>query len=104
MTLEALGDVALVDLVNGRRYLVSILVDRPFNDGRAGELIRRVSGRLYEEMSQPISPVGIDQSAPAAPAPAATEDGAAAPVPASEPDAYVAPNEPPFSNPEVPPG
>ena len=101
---EALGDVALVDLVNGRRYLVSILVDRPFNDGRAGELIRRVSGRLYEEMSQPISPVGIDQSAPAAPAPAATEDGAAAPVPASEPDAYVAPNEPPFSNPEVPPG
>ena len=98
---EALGDVALVDLVNGRRYLVSILVDRPFNDGRAAELIRRVSGRLHEEMSQPISPVGIDQSAPAAPA-ATSEDGTA-PVPESVPDAYVEPNTP-VSDPAVPPG
>ncbi|MEM1292760.1 MAG: serine hydrolase [Cyanobacteria bacterium P01_H01_bin.162] len=100
---EALGDVALVDLVNGRRYLVSILVDRPFNDGRAAELIRRVSGRLHEEMSQPISPVGIDQSAPATPTPAATGADEAAPVPTSEPDAYVEPDAP-VSNPVVPPG
>ena len=100
---EALGDVALVDLVNGRRYLISILVDRPFNDGRAAELIRRVSGRLHEEMSQPISPVGIDQSAPATPTPAAPGADEAAPAPTSEPDAYVEPDAP-VSNPVVPPG
>ena len=100
---EALGDVALVDLVNGRRYLISILVDRPFNDGRAAELIRRVSGRLHEEMSQPISPVGIDQSAPATPTPAAPGADEAAPAPTSEPDTYVEPDAP-VSNPVVPPG
>jgi beta-lactamase class A len=66
-----LGDVALVDTVNGHRYLLSVLVDRPFNDGRASELVRRVAGRIHEEMSQPVSPVGggfPEEPSPAAPA------------------------------------
>ena len=54
----ALGDVALVDVANGNRYIVSVLVQRPFNDGRASELIRRVAGRVHEQMSQPINPLG----------------------------------------------
>lgn len=54
----SLGDVALVDAPNGKRYVVSVLVDRPFNDGRASELIRRAASRVHQEMSQPISPTG----------------------------------------------
>ncbi|HEY9888908.1 MAG TPA: serine hydrolase [Candidatus Obscuribacterales bacterium] len=117
----ALGDVALVDVANGKRYLLIVLVTRPFNDGRASELIRRVSGRVYEEMSQPISPVGSGDL-PAAPPPLppsgtdptvnpAAPQSEAYPepsVPAMEPEAeaepYYAPEGDAFSNPAVPPG
>ncbi|MEM9002880.1 MAG: serine hydrolase [Cyanobacteria bacterium P01_F01_bin.86] len=54
----ALGDVALIDVANGKRYVLSIIVDRPHNDGRASELIRRVAGRVHEEMKQPVTPIG----------------------------------------------
>ena len=54
----ALGDIALVDVANGKRYILGIIVDRPHNDGRASELIRRVAGRIHQEMSQPVTPVG----------------------------------------------
>ena len=55
-----LGDIALVDAANGKRYILGILVSRPHNDGRANELIRRVAERLHREMNQPISPLGGD--------------------------------------------
>lgn len=60
---SALGDAALVDLPNGKRYAVSVLVERPTNDGRAAELIHRISGRVYQEANKVIP----------RPAPAATE-------------------------------
>ncbi|NER79061.1 MAG: serine hydrolase [Leptolyngbya sp. SIO1D8] len=53
-----LGDIALIDAPNGKRYALGVLVTRPHNDGRANELIRRVAGRIHAEMNQPISPVG----------------------------------------------
>jgi beta-lactamase class A len=53
-----LGDLALVDVANGNRYVLGVLVQRPFNDGRASELVRRVAGRIHEEMNQPINPLG----------------------------------------------
>ena len=59
---KMLGDVALVDLSNGKRYVVSILVDRPDNDGRALELIHSVSGRTYkytdEAIQTAVTPLG----------------------------------------------
>lgn len=58
----SLGDVALVDAANGKRYIMSILVARPHNDGRANELIRRVAGRIHQEMNQPVSPIGANSS------------------------------------------
>lgn len=108
-----LGDVALVDAANGNRYILSVLVDRPFNDGRASELIRRISGRVHEEMNQPVSPVGsgFPDEPTAQPDPAASADEAP-PVsePESEmydtyetPDTYVEPGVP-LSDPELPPG
>ncbi|MEL6856351.1 MAG: serine hydrolase, partial [Cyanobacteria bacterium J06607_13] len=53
---SVLGDVALVDLANGKRYVVAALVERPENDGRARELIRRISGRTFEEADRELQP------------------------------------------------
>ncbi|ASC72060.1 Serine hydrolase [Halomicronema hongdechloris C2206] len=50
-----LGDVALVDTRSGKRYALAILVQRPDNDGRAGELIRRITERVQQEMTQAVS-------------------------------------------------
>jgi len=55
---SALGDVALVDTPNGNRYALSIMVQRPNNDGRASELIRRITETVHREMNQPLAPVG----------------------------------------------
>ncbi|MEM9264747.1 MAG: serine hydrolase [Cyanobacteria bacterium P01_F01_bin.13] len=52
---EVLGDVALMDLPNGKRYAIATLVQRPDNDGRAQELIRRISQTVYQKMTSAIS-------------------------------------------------
>lgn len=51
---EVLGDVALMDLPNGKRYAIAALVQRPDNDGRAQELIRRISQTVYQAMDNAI--------------------------------------------------
>jgi beta-lactamase class A len=48
---DVLGDVALMDLANGKRYAIATLVQRPENDGRAQELIRRISQTVYQTMN-----------------------------------------------------
>ncbi|MGB7485054.1 MAG: serine hydrolase, partial [Phormidesmis sp.] len=53
---SALGDIALIDLPNGKRYVIAVLVERPANDGRAQELIRRISGLTYEEAAKAVQP------------------------------------------------
>ncbi|WP_017327427.1 serine hydrolase [Synechococcus sp. PCC 7336] len=42
-----LGDVGLVDLPNGRRYAIAVLVARSHSDPEASELIRQVSREVY---------------------------------------------------------
>jgi len=42
------GDVGLVDLINGKRYLVGILVERKEDDPQAEELIRKMSSTIYQ--------------------------------------------------------
>ncbi|NJM85470.1 MAG: serine hydrolase, partial [Leptolyngbyaceae cyanobacterium RM2_2_21] len=62
---STLGDIALVDLPNGKRYAIAAIVQRPHNDGRARELIRRVSQTVYQEFTQAVSaPGGTVPSAP----------------------------------------
>ncbi|MBE9062052.1 serine hydrolase [cf. Phormidesmis sp. LEGE 11477] len=56
---SVLGDVALVDVPNGKRYVVAALVQRPNNDGRARELIRRVSARTYQLAEKAIQPAVV---------------------------------------------
>ncbi|MDB9526729.1 serine hydrolase, partial [Oscillatoria sp. CS-180] len=97
---SALGDIALVDAANGKRYAIAVLITRPFNDGRASELIRRISGRVHQEMNQPISPTGSGAFPTAETSP--TEEG----VPDSFPSTPVDPSigAPADSDSEVTPG
>lgn len=49
------GDVGLIDLPNGKRYIGVAMVKRPHNDGRAQELIRQVSRAAYQEFNKPTA-------------------------------------------------
>jgi beta-lactamase class A len=42
------GDVGLIDMPTGKRYIAVVMVKRPYNDTRAQELIRQVSKTSYE--------------------------------------------------------
>ena len=53
---KMLADVALVDLSNGKRYAVAVLVERPDNDGRALELIHSISERTFQYADRAIQP------------------------------------------------
>ena len=82
-----LGDVAVVEAPNGKRYAFAVLVERPHNDGRAAELIRRIAEAIHGEMNQPVAPIGGDvapetatESPEATPADASSESESAAPA------------------------
>lgn len=47
------GDVGLVDMPNGKRYIAVAMVKRPHNDSRAQELIRQVSRAAYQQFNKP---------------------------------------------------
>ncbi|MEM6253527.1 MAG: serine hydrolase [Cyanobacteria bacterium P01_D01_bin.156] len=83
---EVLGDVALMDLSNGKRYAIAALVQRPDNDGRAQELIRRISQTVYQTMNSAIPVIK--------PAPSGTSDNSSPSpdLPASEPPAATTAN------------
>ncbi|ABB57633.1 serine hydrolase [Synechococcus elongatus] len=50
------GDVGLIDMPSGKRYIAAMLVRRPDNDLKANELIRQVSQRTYQFLnSLPVS-------------------------------------------------
>ncbi|MGG6267409.1 serine hydrolase [Leptolyngbya sp. AN03gr2] len=62
-----LGDVGMIDLPNGKRYLMAAMVKRPHNDDRAGDLIRQVSKMTFQYFNQlnaaPPSPTPSPQGA-----------------------------------------
>ena len=74
---EVLGDVALIDLSNGKRYAIATLVQRPHNDGRARELIRRISQLTYQDINRAIVPTVAPGSEPIEPALSPTAEGSA---------------------------
>ncbi len=47
------GDVGLVDMPSGKRYIAVAMVKRPHNDSRAQELIRQVSHTVYQQFTKP---------------------------------------------------
>lgn len=49
------GDVGLVDMPSGKRYIAVAMVKRPYNDSRAQELIRQISRAAYQQFNQPAA-------------------------------------------------
>jgi beta-lactamase class A len=50
-----LADTGLVDLPTGKRYIASVMVQRPNNDPRAEKLISSISRAAYQQFSQNTS-------------------------------------------------
>jgi beta-lactamase class A len=50
---KMVGDVGLVHTKDGKRYLVSVQVERPHNDRRANELIRTLSRAIHGTIIKP---------------------------------------------------
>lgn len=48
------GDVGLIDLPSGKRYIAAVLVKRPRNDQQAVELINKLSRLVYQHFSRPV--------------------------------------------------
>lgn len=51
-----IADVGLISLPKGKRYIVAVMVNRPFNDDRATELITQISRAAYRILAQPDVP------------------------------------------------
>ena len=49
---SVLGDVGLIDMPNGKRYIASVLVKRPDNDPQAKEFIQKMSQIAYQYFKQ----------------------------------------------------
>lgn len=72
------GDTGVVTTVDGRKYIVAVQVQRPHNDRRANELIRKLSGIIYTAFAaQPKPSVLAPAGAAASAAPPAAVPGAA---------------------------
>jgi beta-lactamase class A len=56
-----LGDIGLIDTPNGKRYLASVLVQRPRDDAKAEEMIQQISKLSYQAFTQPQSAQGFDR-------------------------------------------
>ncbi|MBF2078731.1 MAG: serine hydrolase, partial [Synechococcales cyanobacterium T60_A2020_003] len=53
---ELVGDVGLVDMPNGKRYAITTLMKRSFNDDRAQEWIRQINSMIYQELLKNPTP------------------------------------------------
>ncbi len=51
------GDVGIIDMPNGKRYVATVMVQRSHNDPRAQELIRQISQTAYQALNQPATGV-----------------------------------------------
>jgi beta-lactamase class A len=50
---SALGDVGIIDMPSGKRYIASVLVKRPDNSPLAKEFIQKASGTAYQYFKKP---------------------------------------------------
>jgi beta-lactamase class A len=89
---SVVGDVGLVDMPSGKRYLITALVKRPHGDERAISLVQQLSKTTYQYFDRasgkpvsapgglpPARPDGI--AAPTTPLPSPTDSQGAAPLP-----------------------
>jgi beta-lactamase class A len=48
------GDTGIIDMPNGKRYALTLMVKRPHNDSRAQELIRQMAATVYDYLNQAV--------------------------------------------------
>ncbi|MBW4470101.1 MAG: class A beta-lactamase-related serine hydrolase [Stenomitos rutilans HA7619-LM2] len=69
-----IGDVGLIDMPNGKRYALTVLVKRSYNDDQAYDLVQKASRTVYQYLnrtptapsSQALMPESSGQSIPVA--------------------------------------
>ncbi|HEY9647208.1 MAG TPA: serine hydrolase, partial [Chroococcidiopsis sp.] len=75
------GDTGVVDMPTGKRYVVTALVQRPVDDGRAQELIRQACRAIHDYFRTP--PTATPVAGNSAVGNSAAPEAAASPVPQS---------------------
>lgn len=92
------GDTGIVDVPNGKRYIVAVIVQRPAADGRAQQLIRKMSRQIYQYFSAPA--VSLDAGNGALPGTTPTLDGEQSPqiTPGDDPAGRSSPDREPSSS------
>ncbi|AFY72282.1 beta-lactamase class A [Synechococcus sp. PCC 7502] len=53
---SVVGDAGIIDMPNGKRYIISAIAKRPSNDQRANELIRQISRTVYTHLQDMPKP------------------------------------------------
>lgn len=61
---SVVGDVGLIEMPNGQRYVATAMVQRPHNDPRAQELIRQMSRTVYQALEQAAPATAVPDTAP----------------------------------------
>lgn len=51
-----IGDVGIVDMPNGKRYIASIFVERPYNSPKGKELLHKIASAFYQHLDKPAAP------------------------------------------------
>lgn len=51
-----IGDAGIIDLPNGKRYVASIFVERPYNAPQGKELLHKISRQFYEYIERGTQP------------------------------------------------
>ena len=59
------GDTGIIDMPNGKRYAITAMVKRPFNDSRAQDLIRQIAATVYDYLNQSTGGQSATQTSPA---------------------------------------
>ncbi len=89
---SAVGDVGLIDMPSGKRYIMAAIVKRPDNDQRANELIRQISRATYAQFSPEVKSEPQPSATPTSPANNATDS--VTPTPNPSPQAIQSPQLP----------
>ncbi|XGV95893.1 MAG: serine hydrolase [Leptolyngbya sp. BL-A-14] len=63
-----IGDVGLIDMPNGKRYALTVLVKRSFNDGEAYDLVQKVSRMVYQYLNRMPTAPSAQALSPVSPA------------------------------------
>lgn len=73
------GDSGIVDVPNGRRYVITAIIKREYDDGQAQELIRQISRVVYEYFEQVPAANTTAAPGPTPPQPAMPREQTTAP-------------------------